>query len=135
MKRSRVILASACIMVCVGGGALAVSAASTPDPKQFGREPTNQSDARPKYTAVSDGKGGIAGYVETALLDGAGDMPASPEEAVRTSGTPRLFAVYDTAGVVVGYWGDAIGFVGSDRKPELEREGWRYIPGTPPPAR
>lgn len=124
-------VALAAVVTLGAGGAIAVNANEPPSPPEYGLVPEDQQAMSPRFVAVSNGRGGIAGYAEASLLDGTGDLPANPAEAVarsREGGT--VIRVFSQTGEVVGYWGSGgAGFIDESAKANLVAEGWRYIAG------
>lgn len=97
----------------------------------FGRSPEPGSGSpAPAFSAVADHHGGIAGYVNTELIESGGPAPSSPDEAVRYAQTVKgeIFEVFDTNGEIVGYFasGDH-GFISAARKDVLVGEGFRLL--------
>jgi hypothetical protein len=136
------------------GGILAVTDRSRDERPEFG---IDAGDPRrlPRYVAVSDGRRGIAGYAEAALMDG--NWATTPEQMARLAQAEGVIVpVYDRSARVVGYFasqgrgspGDGrptfdsplrevppsppSGFISNATKDDLVARGYLYLPGTPP---
>lgn len=141
------------------GGFLALSASAEDQRPQFGLD--TEDGPSPRYVAVSDGKGGIAGYVELALLEGPdASTPQEVAASAQAQAPGLVIPVYDTSARVVGYFasqtsdfagtgveGDDLipnspladqdlpsGFVSTDVRDDLVEKGFLYVAGSPPSA-
>ena len=107
-----------------------VNARSENERPTFGLSPAGKADQPPAFSAVSDHHGGIAGYVNTELINSGGPQPETPEEAVIFMKTVKgnLYEVFDTEGELVGYFAsEGHGFVGESEKDELIQQGFRLL--------
>ena len=136
------VLASAAVILVVTVGVIVATSASDPPPPrpEMGLDPGSDGDV-PRFVAVSDGAGGIAGYAEVDLMDGRSEVPASPAEALEGNRFRGLIVrVFDLQGHVVGYFASedarrlegTDGFVGERTKDDLVAKGWRYVEGDEP---
>lgn len=114
----------------------------------------------PRYVAVSDGRGGVAGYAELALMQGT-DVVTAEQQRARSAAVGIVIPVYDTAANIVGYFPsqpsdfvisggstsdelvirpdgnrglDALpsGFVSAEVRDELVDAGFLYVAGSKP---
>ena len=130
MNRSSVAAGVLVVVVglTIGGGV--VSARSGNERPTFGLSPAGKGDQAPAFSAVSDQNGGIAGYVNTELINSGGPQPETPEEAVIFMKTVKgnIYEVFDTDGEIVGYFAsEGHGFVGESERDELIKQGFRLL--------
>ncbi|HWJ62318.1 MAG TPA: hypothetical protein VNS19_10135 [Acidimicrobiales bacterium] len=102
----------------------------------FGLSPEPGSDEpAPAFSAVTDGAGGIAGYVNTELFESGGPQPDTPEEAVAFTKSIKgnIYEVFDTKGEIVGYFAsEGHGFVDEAEKDRLLEAGFRFLRSAKP---
>ncbi|MBX3314321.1 MAG: hypothetical protein KF906_08370 [Actinobacteria bacterium] len=132
-RRTRVFVTSI-ILVMVGASYWGYAAvAADESPPEFGIMPDEDRARVPDFVAVSDGKGGIAGYAENALLDGSALLPTSPTEAAEWAEVEGIIVrVFDLNGRHIGYFATDHTFIDEAKKDELMAAGFRYFEGHEP---
>ena len=153
---TRVVLACVASIAVAGGVTVASGASGSPERPVFGTDP-GEGGEKPLYVAVSDGRGGIAGYAELALMDGSATPASSPAAAAKDHAAGTIVPVFDRDARLVGYFAsqevdieeaqttapasalappadpsEKTGFVDERGKDALLGAGWVLLQGTAP---